>query len=99
MPLESLLELEKRMEKENIKYLDVKGGKHIMMVRQPTKIIDIDNKELLYYTIVKVMNFSEVGEDDERMYYVLLSEDTLNDMVRQVSNSDRNECNLENMYV
>lgn len=101
MSLESLTELEERMEKENIEYLSPeKGNKHVVMLRQPVRIIDMDNREVLYYTIVKVIDFNEDGDIiDKGMYYTLFSEDTLNDMVRQVSNSDANQCSTENMYV
>jgi hypothetical protein len=103
MRLESLTELRDRMEKENIKSLVSEVGnykKNIMMVRPPIKIIDMDSREVLYYAIVKVIDFSKNGEiiDDGLLYYTLLNEDTINDMLKQISESDHAN-DLSCMYV
>lgn len=108
MPLESLNELEERMKTLGIECFNPEVGKreNIMMVEAPVKIIDVDRKEVLYYAVIKIFEFDEKGEikHNEQLYYALLDEDAVNDIVRQISDQQildriKSECNTENMYV
>lgn len=101
MRIESLTELEMRMKKEGIEYFKPAGnGANVTMVEVPKRVIDVDRKEVLYYALIKRVNFDKNGaaKCSEQVYYTILDVDTVRDMLKQVCESFRAD-DISNMYV
>lgn len=91
--IETLDELKDRMKKDGIEYLDPgTKGQCTLIVEPPKRIFDVENRQILYYVIVEIVdkdirNIQTIKDTDnltESLKYTILDEETVGNMYEQV---------------
>lgn len=91
------MEVEKDMKERGIpKYEN--GERSIIMTEIPERILDTESKQVMYSCLIRPVEKDDtIGE----LYYILLPEETINEMMRQMKESEKEAEKLDenkNMY-